>query len=139
MDEAVGPEHDVPRAEEDVVIEATGDPASLDRAISLAAHDAKVVVASFYGERRSPVALGSAFHRRRLELKASQVSRIPPRKTARWTPARRFELVLELLHDARLDALLDPPIAFGQAPSEYARLSADPGATVQTVFSYEDG
>jgi len=139
IDEAVAPEHDVPLAEEDVVIEATGDPASLDRAISLAARDAKVVVASFYGERKSPVALGAAFHRRRLELKASQVSQIPPRKTARWTMARRFELVLELLHDGRLDALLDPPIAFGQAPSAYARLSADPGGTVHTVFSYEDG
>jgi hypothetical protein len=53
--------------------------------------------------------------------------------------ARRFELVLDLLHDARLDALLDPSIAFGQAPSAFARLSADPGGTVHTVFSYEDG
>ena len=136
IDEAVTPDDDDQRAEEDVVIEATGNPASLDRAISHAARDARVVVASFYGERKSAVALGSAFHRRRIELKASQVSHIPPHKTARWTPARRFGLVLRLLEDERLDALVDPPVPFDDAPAAYARLSSDPGASVHTVFSY---
>jgi 2-desacetyl-2-hydroxyethyl bacteriochlorophyllide A dehydrogenase len=136
IDEAISPENDDLLADEDVVIEATGDPASLDRAISHAARDATVVVASFYGERKSAVALGSAFHRRRVQLKASQVSHIPPRKTARWTSARRFGFVLELLEDARLDTLVDPTIPFDEAPAAYARLSADPGASVQTVFSY---
>jgi 2-desacetyl-2-hydroxyethyl bacteriochlorophyllide A dehydrogenase len=138
IDEAVSPDEDDQRAVEDVVIEATGDPASLDRAISHAARDARVVVASFYGERKSAVALGSAFHRRRIELKASQVSHIPPRKTARWTPARRFDLVLRLLEDERLDALVEPPVPFDEAPAAYARLSSDPGASVHTVFSYDD-
>jgi 2-desacetyl-2-hydroxyethyl bacteriochlorophyllide A dehydrogenase len=139
IDEAVTPDEDDQRAEEDVVIEATGDPASLDRAISHAARDARVVVASFYGERKSAVALGSSFHRRRIDLKASQVSHIPPRKTARWTPARRFGLVLRLLEDARLDALVDPPVPFDDAPAAYARLSSDPGASLHTAFAYDDG
>jgi 2-desacetyl-2-hydroxyethyl bacteriochlorophyllide A dehydrogenase len=137
IDEALTPDEDDLRAEEDVVIEATGDPASLDRAISHAGRDARVVVASFYGERKSAVALGSAFHRRRIDLKASQVSHIPPRKTPRWTYARRFGLVLRLLEDARLDALVDPPVPFDDAPSAYARLSSEPGASVHTAFSYE--
>jgi 2-desacetyl-2-hydroxyethyl bacteriochlorophyllide A dehydrogenase len=138
INEALAPEDDDPKAEDDVVIEATGDPASLDRAIAHAARDATVVVASFYGERKSAVALGSAFHRRRVALKASQVSQIPSAQAARWTSARRFEFVLSLLGDARLDHLLETPVSFADAPAAYARLAADPGAAVQTIFSYRD-
>jgi 2-desacetyl-2-hydroxyethyl bacteriochlorophyllide A dehydrogenase len=138
IDEAVTPDEDDQRAEEDVVIEATGNPASLDRAISHAARDARIVVASFYGERKSAVALGSAFHRRRIDLKASQVSHIPPHKTARWTPGRRFAFVLRLLDDVHLDSLVDPPVPFDDAPAAYTRLSADPGASLHMVFSYDD-
>src|SRR6185369_5043622 len=61
----------------DVVVEASGDPACLDLAISLARDEGSVVVASFYGARVAPVALGSEFHRRRLTLRSSQVSRLP--------------------------------------------------------------
>jgi threonine dehydrogenase-like Zn-dependent dehydrogenase len=136
MDDAITPDADEPLANADVVIEATGNPASLDRAVAHAARDATVVAASFYGERRSAIDLGSAFHRRRLRLKASQVSHIPPEKSARWTAARRFALVLELLEDARLDALVDCVVPFDDAPGAYARLAADPGGSIQTVFSY---
>jgi threonine dehydrogenase-like Zn-dependent dehydrogenase len=137
IDEAVSPEDDAPAGEADVVIEATGNPACLDRAIAHAGRDATVVVASFYGDRKDPVALGSDFHRRRIGLKASQVSSIPPRMSARWDAARRFDLVLALLADARLDTLVDPPVPFDRAPQTYARLCAEPGDSLETVFSYD--
>ncbi|HEY5281213.1 MAG TPA: hypothetical protein VIM14_00345 [Polyangia bacterium] len=76
------------------------------------------------------------FHRRRLQLKASQVSHLPPHKTARWDTARRFALVLQLLEDARLDALVDPPVPFADAPATFARLDANPGLALHTVFAY---
>jgi 2-desacetyl-2-hydroxyethyl bacteriochlorophyllide A dehydrogenase len=139
FDEAISPEQDDPRGDQDVVIEATGHPAALDRAISHAGRDAAVVVVSFYGERKAAVSLGSEFHRRRVALKASQVSHIAPRKTARWTYERRFSLVLDLLGDPRLDALVEPPIPFGEAPAAYGKLAGDPAATLQTVFFYADG
>jgi 2-desacetyl-2-hydroxyethyl bacteriochlorophyllide A dehydrogenase len=138
VDDALAPDEDDPKMDADVVVEATGDPASLDRAIGHAAREATVVVASFYGERTSPVALGSGFHRRRIALKASQVSHIPARRGARWTSERRFAFVLSLLEDARLDLLVDPPIPFADAPAAYARLAATPGASIQTVFSYRN-
>lgn len=116
----LGAEHD----EADVVIEATGDPRVLDRAIACAAPGGRIVVASFYGERTAPIALGDAFHRKRLTLVASQVSTIPPRLSMRWSYARRFELVRTLLHDPALDALLAPPVRFEDAPALYARLAA---------------
>jgi threonine dehydrogenase-like Zn-dependent dehydrogenase len=135
-DDVRSPGDDGAQGEFDVVIEATGDPACLDRAIAHAAVEAVVVVVSFYGERRSPLALGSEFHRRRLQLKASQVSRIPSHKSARWDTHRRFALVVDYLSDARLDALLDMPVPFAEAAAIFARLDADPGLALQTVFAY---
>ena len=136
IDAALAPAEDAPGGDADVVIEATGDPASLDRAIRYAGHEAIIAVASFYGERRSPISLGTLFHRRRLQLKASQVSHLPPHKTARWDLTRRFAKVLEFLEDARLDALLDPPVAFADAPATFARLDAEPSLALHTVFAY---
>lgn len=124
-DVAVAPEDDEPHGRADVVVEATGHPANLDRAILHAGEEATVVVASFYGERRGPIGLGNEFHRRRLQLKASQVSRLPPAKGPRWNANRRFEKVLDLLGDQRLDELLDPAVPFAEAAALYARLSTD--------------
>ncbi len=135
-DSVATPEQDEPHGSADVVIEATGQPGVLDRAIQHAAQEATVVVASFYGERRSALALGSDFHRRRLQLKASQVSRLPPEKTPRWDPARRFAQVLHLLADQRLDQLLDEPTPFAEAAELFARLDRDSNASLQVSFKY---
>ena len=133
---AVSPVDDAACADADVVVEATGDPATLERAIAHAARDATIVVASFYGTRAAPVPLGADFHRRRLRLVSSQVSAIPPARAPRWTFARRFELVRSLLADASLDALVEAPIPLDEARAVYARLDRAPGDAVQTVFEY---
>jgi 2-desacetyl-2-hydroxyethyl bacteriochlorophyllide A dehydrogenase len=130
------PEDDHPSGDADVVVEATGEPAVLDRAIAHAGHESTVVVASFYGARTAPISLGAEFHRRRLVLRSTQVSSIPPGRSPRWTPARRFDVVRALLADARLDALIDPPSSFASAPDVYARLDRSPGDAIQTVFVY---
>jgi 2-desacetyl-2-hydroxyethyl bacteriochlorophyllide A dehydrogenase len=135
---AVSPAEDEPRASADVVVEATGQPTSLDRAIAHAGEEGTVVVASFYGERRAPVALGGEFHRRRLRLKASQVSRLPLAKGARWNVNRRWERVLEFLSDKRLDELLDPAVPFAQAETMFARLSATSTASLQMALAYDE-
>ncbi len=134
---AVSSEQDVPRADADVVVEATGNPAALERAIAHAAHEAVVVVASFYGARTAPVALGSDFHRRRLRLQSSQVSALPASRTSRWTPARRFDLVHSLLLDTSLDALVTASRRFDDAPAVFEHLDRAPGDAIQTVFEYE--
>jgi 2-desacetyl-2-hydroxyethyl bacteriochlorophyllide A dehydrogenase len=120
----------------DVVVEATGDPHALDAAISWARPEARIVVASFYGSRRASIDLGDAFHRRRLELRASQVSSIPPRLRERWSPARRWLFVLSLLHERALDALLAPGVPFAQAAELYAALDRDADVPPAHVFVY---
>ncbi len=136
FDAALGLDESPRSADADVVIEASGSPASLDQAIACARQEGVVVVASFYGQRVAPVSLGAEFHRRRLTLRASQVSKIPAERAAAWSLERRFELVSELLRDSRLDALLEPPLAFDEAPAAYARLASAPGDARQVVFRY---
>lgn len=120
----------------DVIVEATGDPQVLDAAIAWARPEGRIVVASFYGKRRAPIDLGDAFHRRRLELRASQVSSIPPRLRERWSPARRWLFVLSLLHERALDALLATPVPFAQAAQLYAALDTDADVPPAHVFVY---
>lgn len=120
----------------DVVVEATGNPALLDVAIAWARPEARIVLASFYGARRASVDLGDAFHRRRLELRASQVSSIPPRLRERWTPARRWLFVLSLLGERALDGLLAPAVPFAQAAELYAALDRDGDVPPAHVFVY---
>jgi len=134
---ALSPEDDVPRAEADVVFEATGNPAVLERAIAHAGSEAAVVVASFYGSRTAPVPMGSDFHRRRLRLLSSQVSSLPASHTPRWTAARRFELVRSLLLDASLDALVQAVHPIDDAAGVFDRLDRGLGGAIQTVFEYE--
>ena len=122
----------------DVVVEATGDPRVLDHAISWARPEARIIVASFYGTRRAPVDLGDAFHRRRLELRASQVSSIPPRLRERWTHARRWSLVLELLREPALDALLAPPTSFDRAAELYSSLATGADLPPAHVLVYRE-
>jgi 2-desacetyl-2-hydroxyethyl bacteriochlorophyllide A dehydrogenase len=125
-----------PDGSADVVVEATGDPRVLDDAIGWARPEGRIVVASFYGARRAPVDLGDAFHRRRLQLRASQVSTIPPRLRERWTHQRRWLLVLALLHDRALDALLAEPTPFDRAAELYASLDTAADPAPAHVFVY---
>jgi NADPH:quinone reductase-like Zn-dependent oxidoreductase len=120
----------------DIVIEASGDPACLELALRAVRDEGVVTVASFYGQRTAPIALGADFPRRRLSLRSSQVSRLPPSRGEGWSFGRRFELVTQLLKNPQLDALLDSPVPFDEAPATYARLASAPGEALQTVFGY---
>ena len=132
----MAPDEDRPRGDADAVIEATGDPSALDRAIDHAAPEGTIAVLSFYGIRTHPVALGHAFHRRRLVIRATQVSTIPPMRAPRWTPSRRFDLVRRLLRDDVLDGLLSEIVPFDEASRVYATLDREPGAHAHVVFDY---
>jgi NADPH:quinone reductase-like Zn-dependent oxidoreductase len=96
----------------DLVVHASGHPLGLDTALALAGDEATVLELSWYGDAPVTASLGGAFHSRRLRLVSSQVGRIAPSHRPRWTHARRLAAALALLADARLDALLEPAVAF---------------------------
>jgi 2-desacetyl-2-hydroxyethyl bacteriochlorophyllide A dehydrogenase len=121
----------------DVTLELTGNPAALDAAIALTGREGRVVVGSFYGDKRATVDLGAHFHRGRLTLASSQVSHLPPALAGRWDRARRRDVAWDAL--ARLDAaaLVTHRFALGRAAEAYARLDAAPADTLQVLLTYE--
>lgn len=110
----------------DVVIHASANPDGLALALSIAGDNATIVEASWYGDKTTPVALGGAFHSRRLRLIASQVGHFPTARLPRWTYARRMAKALDLLRDARLDALISGETAFADLPDHYADILSAP-------------
>src|SRR5438094_4374231 len=85
--------------EADLVIHASGSPEGLATALAVAGFEATVVEMSWYGTRIVPLALGGAFHSRRLTLRSSQVGNVPATRRGRWSRHRRLALALSLLRD----------------------------------------
>jgi threonine dehydrogenase-like Zn-dependent dehydrogenase len=96
----------------DLVVHASGNPAGLGTALALAGEEATVLEMSWYGDAPVIAPLGGPFHSRRLRLISSQVGQIAPSHRPRWSHGRRLAAALALLTDARLDALLAPPVLF---------------------------
>ena len=114
----------------DLVIHASGAPAGLARALELAGDEATVLEMSWYGQRSVTLALGEAFHARRLTLRSSQVGRLPPRQAPRWTYRRRMELALSLLVDSLPDVLISGESDFASLPDTLQRLSSAPAGAL---------
>jgi len=102
----------------DLVIHTSASEAGLATALRLAAFEATVLELSWYGAKEVRVPLGGAFHSQRLKLVSSQVGHVAPSRRATWTYRRRLEEALRLLIDPALDALLAPPVAFGDLPKK---------------------
>lgn len=111
-------------ARADVLIEASGAPAALSLLIEHAGQEARVVVASWYGDKPTPLPLGGRFHPHRVTIRSSQVGHIDPRRSGRWDYARRWELVCALLTEVDLDRLIAPPVSLSEAPTVYSELAA---------------
>ena len=89
--------------ERDLVVHASATAAGLQRSLRAAAPEGTVLELSWYGDRRSRVSLGGAFHSRRLTMRASQVGHWSRRPAAaRRTTRDRLALALELLRDPAL-------------------------------------
>ena len=125
-----------PRA--DVVVHATGQPQGLASALSLAGVEAIVVDLSWYGDTPVSLPLGEAFHSRRLTIRSSQVSRIPPSRAPRWSHARRGTLAMALLADPVLDVLITGESDFEDLPSVLATLSREPGTALCHRIRYPE-
>ena len=120
----------------DVVFHASGVGSGLNTAIDCAGDEATVVEMSWYGAGQIPVALGGAFHSRRLRLIASQVGKVAPNQRARWSYRRRLAKALELLRDERLDILLETPVAAAGLPAKLPDILKPGGGVLCQPISY---
>ncbi|HEX7670157.1 MAG TPA: zinc-binding alcohol dehydrogenase, partial [Polyangiaceae bacterium] len=121
------------RPDADVVIDASGAPAGLPTALSLAGQEATVVEASWFGDQGVTLPLGAAFHSRRLRIQSSQVGQLPPSQRARWTYRRRLEKALELLRDPVLDVVVSGENPFEELPELMQRLAAGESALCHRI------
>ena len=129
-------EPDAAPADCDLVIHASGTAAGLANALALAGEEATVLELSWYGDGQVAAPLGGAFHSRRLRLISCQVGQIAPSHRPRWTHGRRLAAAVGLLSDARLDALLAPPVAFHDLPEKLPGILSRESGILCQLISY---
>ena len=125
-------------ADRDLVVHTSASAAGLQRSLELLAPEGSVLELSWYGDRSVDLALGGAFHSRRLAIRASQVGTVSPSRRGRRSPADRLALALDLLRDPAFDALLTGESRFDDLPDVMARLAAGTLPAICHTISYPD-
>jgi hypothetical protein len=120
----------------DLVIHASGSPAGLATALGLAGHEATVLELSWYGAEAVSAPLGGAFHSRRLKIISSQVGEVAASHRPRWSRRRRLAAALDLMSDARLDALLALAVRFHDLPARLPDILATTSRILCPVIDY---
>ena len=121
----------------DLIFELSGNPEVLNTAISVAGYDSRIIVGSWYGQKKALLNLGDRFHRNRLQIISSQVSTIHPNIRGRWTKKRRLEVVWEWLKEINPSKLISHQIPISEAQKAYELLDNKPEETLQVVFQYK--
>jgi len=120
----------------DLTFELSGSPSALSDAIAMTTFNGRIVIGSWYGEKKSPIDLGSAFHRSRIKLISSQVSTIAPELSGRWDKARRFEVAWEALKRIQPQKWITHRFPIEEADKTYQLLDENPQETIQVIFEY---
>jgi len=120
----------------DLVFHTSASPAGLSTALALAGEEATVLELSWYGTQIVGAPLGGAFHSKQLRLQSSQVGHVSATRRPRYTYRRRLGVALELLKDARLDALLAPAIAFADLPKQLPQILGQPSGILCQLIHY---
>jgi threonine dehydrogenase-like Zn-dependent dehydrogenase len=123
--------------EADLVVHASGSPAGLASALTIAGFEATVLEMSWYGTRIVPLELGGAFHSRRLTLRSSQVGAVPAARRQRWPLRRRLTLALSLLRDPVFDILLSGETEFTALPALMPQLATSSAGILCHTLRYD--
>ncbi len=118
----------------DVAINASAEGEGLQTAVDALGFGATVVEASYYGGRSVGLRLGEAFHRKRLAVRASQVSTIDPALSGRWDKRRRLDVALEMVRRIRPSKYITHRYALAAAQEAYDLIHTRPGETLQVVL-----
>jgi 2-desacetyl-2-hydroxyethyl bacteriochlorophyllide A dehydrogenase len=127
----------VGQVEVPLAIECSGHPGALAAALDLLAHEGTALVASWYGTKPVCLDLGSAFHRRRLTIRSTQVSTIPAGLSGRWTHGRRFGRAVQLASELPLARLATHTVPFEHAADGYAQVDAHEPRLIHMAFGYQ--
>ncbi|MFQ5420064.1 MAG: zinc-binding dehydrogenase [Anaerolineae bacterium] len=122
----------------DLSLELSGNPAALDQAVEFTGDNGRLLIGSWYGEKRANLNLGGRFHRSQMQIIASQVSRLHPRWHGRWTKTRRLQLAWQMLAQIHPEQLITHRVPLAQAPAAYQLLHDSPATAVQILLTYPD-
>ena len=121
----------------DLTFELSGSPSALNDAIAMTGFNGRVIIGSWYGEKKTHIDLGGAFHRSRIRLISSQVSTIAPALSGRWDKARRFEVAWEALERIQPQKWITHRFPLEDAEKAYQLLDENPQETIQVIFDYK--
>jgi threonine dehydrogenase-like Zn-dependent dehydrogenase len=121
----------------DLTYELSGNPTALDQAIAATGFNGRVVIGSWYGQKRADLHLGGRFHRSRIRLISSQVSTLAPEWTGRWSKSRRLQVAWRMLQQVNPAHLITHRFPIAQAAQAYALLDQHPEEAIQVILTYE--
>lgn len=120
----------------DLVYELSGVPEVLDVALATAGFNGRVVIGSWYGQKRAALDLGGRFHRARLRLISSQVSTLTPELLSRWTKRRRLNVAWEQVRLVQPTRLITHRFPFTEAAAAYQQIDQHPEETLQVILTF---
>ncbi|HLO15678.1 MAG TPA: zinc-binding alcohol dehydrogenase [Anaerolineales bacterium] len=120
----------------DLTFELSGRPETLNDALALTGFSGRIVIGSWYGEKRAEIDLGGTFHRSRIKLISSQVSTIAPELSGRWNKARRFDVAWKALERIKPEKWITHHFPIDHAEEAYQLLDEKAQETIQVVIHY---
>lgn len=121
----------------DLSFELTGSPSALNTAIEHTTFSGRVVIGSWYGQKRDEINLGGTFHRSRIRLVSSQVSTISPELSGRWDKPRRFDVAWKALERIQPEKWITHRFSLDEAEKAYQLLDERPQETIQVIFDFK--
>ena len=120
----------------DIAFHTSSSESGLETAIRCTGFEGTLVEMSWYGEGRTAIPLGGAFHSQRLRIVSSQVGHVSPSRRSRWPHARRLAKALDLLRDPRFDAILTGEVDFHDLPSALPDILSPDAQGLATAVHY---
>jgi threonine dehydrogenase-like Zn-dependent dehydrogenase len=120
----------------DLVFELSGSPSALNDAIGQTVFSGRIVIGSWYGQKRAEINLGGDFHRSRIKLISSQVSTISPELSGRWDKSRRFDVAWQALARIKPEKWITHRFPIEEADKAYQLLDENPQETIQVIINY---
>ncbi len=118
----------------DIAINTSAQESALQQAIEITTTHGTVVEASWYGTQPVSLRLGEAFHRRRITLKSSQVSRVDPVLAGRWSKHRRLEQAIALCIELTPGKYITHRYPLERAQQAFELLDTEPDRVLQVIF-----
>lgn len=121
----------------DLTFELSGRPETLNDAVAITGFSGRIVIGSWYGEKRAQIDLGGTFHRSRIKIISSQVSTVSPELSGRWNKARRFNMAWKALERIQPEKWITHRLSIEDADEAYRLLGENPQETIQVRFDYK--